>query len=168
MTPLHVTLLSLAYVLPLAALGLYVSSNRFRRRWLLVGVLTVLPLFYGTHYLLIKSLQGWPSDEPLPDTFELVSFDVVEPTLSTGSREDGHILMWVREAPGATPRVHRLVYRRVLHESLNQAAKRQAKGEVQLGRRVERSAAKSATSGGQKRPLIDFRSRPPPRLPEKG
>ena len=157
--------ISLAYVLPIAMLALLLTGKgQPSRKWTVV-ILVALPVFYALHYQLLSALQGWASDAPLPAEFQLIAYDVAEP--APGAGDGGRILLWVRdlETPKQPPRVHRLGYTRVLHESLVNAGARQKQGEVQVGRRTTRSGRHdNADAQG---PSISFNSQQPSRLPGK-
>lgn len=160
------SLTSLFYVVPLALVGLVVATEGRRPRSLIIALLVALPFFYVGHYVLLKGIQGWPTETPLPERFELVAFDVSEPRPMTKQR--GDILLWVRTKHQQQPRVHRLDYSRDLHQSLLAAGERQSEGKTQVG---ERSVQHGGTSGesGDRLPVdnIVFRDQVRPRLPTK-
>lgn len=141
--------LSLVYVVPLALLALMLSRPRAPARWAVILLLASLPLFYVAHYLLLQQLPGWPSDDTVPAEFELLAFDISEPDPASAYR--GEILMWVRSGHDATPRVHRLEYRKSLHQALSNAGEMQAAGRPQVGHRVT-AGTKPADAGGSERP----------------
>jgi hypothetical protein len=160
------SLISLLYVVPLALIGLVVATEGRRPRWLIAVTLVALPLFYVGHYLLLQGIQGWPTEAPLPERFELVAFDVSEPRPMTGQR--GDILLWVRTTQAQQPRVHRLDYSRDLHQSLLAAAERQSEGKTQVGERSVRHAGTPGESGDRlPADSITFRDQVSPRLPAK-
>ena len=162
-----ITLLtSLAYVLPIALLALLLTGAQRRHGWIIAAVLAALPVFYIAQYQLVQALRGWPVDAPVPETFELLAFNVTEPQSDQSAA--GAIHLWIREAPDQRPRAHALPYDRALHEALDDAGRRLATGDAQYGRRD--SAAESAVpGGGAGRPGgIRFDDRPPTRLPRKG
>lgn len=164
MSPLPPIVISLAYVVPLAVIGMLLAAGRPQPRWLLGIVLAALPLFYTGHYLVLQSLPGWPSDASPPDTFELVGFSVIEPA----NDAQGEILVWLRTDETTTPRVHRLDYARALHDELVAAGQRQAMGQVQIGTRV-RAAKPDASGSTTARGGTPFRfnDERPRALPEK-
>ncbi len=160
------SLISLLYVVPLALVGLVVAAEGRRPRWLIIVILVALPFFYVGHYVLLKGMQGWPTEAPLPERFELVAFDVSEPRPMTEQR--GDILLWVRTTQAQQPRVHRLDYRRDLHQSLLAAGERLSEGKTQVGERRAQHGGTRGESGD--RPPADnivFRDQLRPRLPAK-
>ena len=110
------TLLVIAYVLPLAMIGLLYAARASRRHRLIMALLGALPIFYISHYLLFKQLEGWPSDAPLPDRFQLLAYQIAEPDPQHDRR--GEILMWITSDPASQPRAHRLAYSKALHQAL--------------------------------------------------
>lgn len=160
------SLISLLYVVPLALIGLVVAAEGRRPRWLNIVILVALPFFYVAHYVLLEGIQGWPTETPLPERFELVAFEVSEPRPMT--KERGDILLWVRTTQAEQPRVHRLDYSRALHQSLLAAGERQAEGRTQVGERSVQHGGKRGEAGD---PLaadnVVFRDQPSPRLPAK-
>lgn len=157
--------ISLAYVLPIALLALLLTRIARRSHLLIIAVLATLPAFYVAHYQLLETVQGWPSDAPLPEAFELIAFDIEEPR--PGDKAGGEILLWVndRAAPAQGPRVHRLGYSRSLHESLVDAGERQRQGQPQVGRVA--SHADRPNAAADMRSPISFSSEQTSRLPEK-
>ncbi|MCB1773670.1 MAG: hypothetical protein KDI88_08645 [Gammaproteobacteria bacterium] len=150
----------LVYVLPLLLVGVLVARCRHRRRWLTVTLLAALPLFYIGQYHVLQATRGWPSDGPLPATFELAAFRIIEPDARQGER--GAILLWVSGAAERTPRAYRLDYSRQLHEDLVEAGQRIEQGRVQVGTRVTEGTARSDGGTG-----IRFDDRPRAGLPAK-
>jgi hypothetical protein len=159
------SLISLLYVVPLVLVGLVVAAEGWRPRWLIIVMLAALPVFYAAHYVLLKGIQGWPTETPLPAHFELLAFDVSEPRPLTG--EHGDILLWVRTKQAQQPRVHRLDYSRELHQSLLAAGERQSKGKTQVGERRVQHSTQGANGDRLPADSIVFRDQLRPRLPAK-
>ena len=155
--------MSLAYVLPIALLGLATTTVRQRSRWLMIVALVALPVFYTGHYLLLQAIQGWPVDSAPPDEFRLLGFDVREPD----STSSGEILIWIRSEGQASPRVHRLPYTRELHQAISKAGQRLAQGSPQRGTRLDpgdsNGMAGSRAHGG----TLSFHDEQPRQLPSK-
>ena len=164
MTQIETLTLSLAYVVPLALLGLLVSSARPPSRRLLILVLALLPPFYVGHYFLLQAIQGWPVDGAPPDEFRLLAFDIREPNPGTG---DGEIRIWIHGTEQPSPRVHRLPYTRELHRALDAAGARIAQGTPQTGRR--RVAVRNADPVGDtaRSGTFSFHDEQPRPLPRK-
>lgn len=158
--------LGIGYLAPVVLLALLLAGGH-NGRWrpAVTVVLLLLPLFYIAHYLGLQAIQGWPSNAPVPDEFQLLAFEVTEPERK--NEHPGEILLWLRAAAGEPPRVHRLDYDGDLHTSLLEAGKRQSSGNPQQGR-VERGGAAPASgekrAGGQQ---IRFEDQPVLRPPPK-
>ncbi|MDJ0739570.1 MAG: hypothetical protein QNJ91_07620 [Gammaproteobacteria bacterium] len=145
-------------------LALLLAGRRKRPAWLLVSLIAALPVFYVVQYLLLQSLQGWPVDDALPEQFELVAFDVVEPR--DGSA-DGAIHLWVRAEPTARPRAYRLAYSRELHQSVVDAGRKMSAGKPQFGDRQRARGAAGSQSDTAAPPQVRFHDESPVRLPRK-
>jgi hypothetical protein len=161
---MDLTLLGLAaaYVLPIVGLALIATARP--RISIVTSVLLTLPLFYLAHYFGLKALQGWPTDEPLPERFDLLAEQVIEPDSRAG--KPGAVFLWVRSSDDERPRAYRLSYSKALHEEADQAGKRRAAGTDQRGIRVERDSNDSGTRGGQELPvriMNRINPRPPPK-----
>jgi hypothetical protein len=165
MTAVEIFAAALFYAVPIALLAMLFGERFATRGAGLALVLLALPAFYVGHYFLVKHLQGWPSNNPLPDEFRLLGFEVREP--GANGSGNGEILLWVAAAGADRPRVHRVGYRRQLHESLIAAAERQARGHPQTGHRTDTRSAASAGSVDATLTEIRFRDADIGRLPAK-
>ena len=154
--------LTLAYLIPVALLALLFGTQRRRPRWLIAVVLMALPVFYIAHYVSVGAIQGWPSNAPLPERFELLAFRIEEPDPADDSA--GEILLWAQQHDLEQPRVHRLSYNKELHQELVAAGRRQAKGTPQVG---TRSSDKSAGATADERTAIRFHDQQRAGLPSK-
>ena len=158
-------LLNATYIVPLALLAWMVAGREVSRTRATLIVLLALPFLYLSHHILARQAAGLPTDQPVPESFRLLGFEVDEPDRKTGS--GGSILLWLHGADAPSPRVHRLPYARDLHESLLSAGERQAAGTTQVG--VRRSAGPATASGGTQTDTneIEFRDEKPVRPPAK-
>lgn len=157
----HLLLVLVAYVVPVALLGLAVACTcRDRARVPVIAALSLLPLFYLAHYHLLQTLQGWPVRASLPSEFELVAFRVDEPQPSAG--QAGAILLWAIAPDSPRPRAYQVDYTRALHESLVDAGERQQAGHPQSGRVV-----KTEKSGDRGPAQVRFQDRQIGTLPPK-
>ena len=156
---------SLLYAFPLALLAMLLTAEWRRPRWLVTAVLGALPLFYIGHYEMLEAVQGWPSDAAVPGEFRLLAFDVREP--DPRADREGEILLWLRDAAGGQARVHRLGYRKELHEALIAAGRLQAEGSPQIGRRTTPPTTAGAGAPDRSTEAISFRKEQPPALPAK-
>ncbi len=156
--------ITLAYLLPLAFIAWLLSEHTQYPRRLLIGVLTLLPLFYVGHYLLLNALQGWPSEVDVPERFDLLAYKVAEPDIKRG--DAGEILLWLRGSEQKRPRVHSLPYSKVLHQKLVAAEERQAAGHTQQGHRTTPSTSQEASKTGNQ-DVITFEDAPKAVVPQK-
>jgi len=157
--------LTLLYLFPLALLGLLLSRWKPIPRWMVALLLASLPLFYVGHYEALKSIQGWPSNAPLPQEFQLLGSEIREPDPATEDR--GEILLWVRAAEDGRARLHRLAYSRGLHQSLEDAGRELAAGHPQIGRSSRPGPAGVAGLPAAQQGTISFSREEPAPLPEK-
>lgn len=123
-------MLILAYAIPLVFLiWLWLHQGMSVRVKLFVSLL--LPLFYGLHWQGLQDYRGWPASQALPERFELIAADVVEPT--PDNQQQGHIYLWLRLTDDGQPRAYGLPYSRKLHSMLFETKKRVAAGFQQVG-----------------------------------
>ena len=92
-------------------------------------------------YLAMLALLGWPTSEPLPDRFVLISADVQEP--AKGRDDQGAIYLWAKPVEGSAsePRAYRLPYSEKLHGQVISALDRSRSGTRQLGTVTGRSGS---------------------------
>ena len=157
-------LTALAYLPPLALIAWLLSEYSRYPRWLLIGALSILPLFYVGHYLLIDALQGWPSRGDVPEQFDLLAYEVTEPDITHG--DAGEILLWLRGNEEKRPRVHSLPYSKALHQKLVAAEERQAEGHAQQGHRTTSSPSQDVAKADNQ-DVITFEDAPKTILPQK-
>jgi len=91
----------------------------------------------------LESLEGWPTDESMPDKFEIKWIVVEEPNIRTGDK--GEILVWSKnmtkeykskssipllhnKEKSDDPRLHRLPYSREMHKQAQDIQKKIAAG----------------------------------------
>lgn len=155
--------LVIAYLLPMLLLGLLLGRSQLHQpgKALLLGGFALL---YVLHYQGITHLSGWPSRQDLPDTFDLIAHQVVQP--DTRGNSDGHITLWVRTPGWTDSRLYRLPYSRELHERLAGAQVRIAQGKAQQGVR-ERSGNTQDGPRDRRGSDVHFRDRPRRELPGK-
>ena len=147
------------------------------------GAIGLVSLLYAGTWIGINGLVGWPTEEAMPDHFQLQWVTIDEP----GSQgEPGAIYYWVRAfgdgAGRERPRAHALPF-----DEANSEAAREALNLLQEGKRVEGRITKQLIKpkreasdgpsepddgrrpgdGPQDRPRFEFREMPPPDLPAK-
>ena len=119
-------------------------------------------------------MLGWPTDDTLPQRFNLVAIYVQEPDKSSGA--EGEIFLWATDMAkgprGAEPRAYRVPFTGALHAKVVAAGNKIRKGLPQLGEISEEQVGPharptDATQGGQKSVAIEFFDLPDPLFPEK-
>jgi len=164
--------LTLTYVaLAALLLGIFILSRI--PVWLKLICVIAVSSFYYLTYNSYQGLLGWPTEQQLPDHFQLLSSSIREPDEDTG--DAGNIHIWINSIsenqPAMEPRAYELPYDLELHSALEEALKKQRRGNVQLGRRKPmnepESLPRDATRYGQKRQKLEFYDLPDPQLPEK-
>ena len=125
--------LSLSYILFLAVLllVLFRSDLQLRVKFFLLAISIG---FFWVHYDALKSAQGWPARELLPDSFELIEGVVVEPNPAAG--EGGYLYLWIRDltTDNPVPRSYRLPYGDRLHQRIDEVIKAQRGGRRFVGK----------------------------------
>ena len=150
-----------AYVLPVAlVIWLWISNDS---RPLKISASLMLPLFYSLQWSGLAELRGWPSEQSLPDRFQLLAADIVDPTLNQGA---GSIHLWVRLKKSEQPRAYRLPYNKSLHQEIHAARLKIEQGQNQFGiiRDSSRSSSGAAIDAGR---TLEFEAEPQRRLPPK-
>jgi len=151
-----------AYVLPLCLLvWLWLSVNIKSRTKLLLTL--CLPVIYAVHWYGLQSLRGWPANQSLPNQFELIAADVVEPEAS--QNRDGKIHLWIRQKNNGEPRVYGLPYTRQLHKILFETKQRMEAGQIQMGRLYDASSNRGAAIGNNQK--LEFQNATRAMLPPK-
>lgn len=136
--------LALAYVFLLFILLLAILRSEIG-----VGIKLTLTAFclgfYLWHYDAMKNYLGWPTDDVLPQRFELVSSITVEPDLK--GDEPGGIFVWVLDLDReqAVPRAYRLPYQKPLHRKIDDTLKKQRQGQRHIGSPVSGGAGKNTS-----------------------
>lgn len=168
----------------LAALLLSVNLWARVRWWIKAAVTVVVTVFFFITFISVETLLGWPTDQELPDRFELVYAKIVEPNQE--SQNPGAIYVWAMALPGAgpvdeddiqtpgaidtraiagrMPRAYRLPYSRGMHKKVFDARMKLMGGVPQIGLKA-RKKRKSGETAQQSE--IRFYDRPDPILPPK-
>jgi len=123
----------------------------------------MLPLFYALQWNGLADLRGWPSEEVLPNRFQLLAADVIDPTLNEGA---GNIHLWVRLKQGEPPRAFRLPYSKPLHQQIHAARQKIEQGQQQIGIIRDSSLSSSGAAIDAGRTLV-FEAEQQRRLPPK-
>lgn len=168
----------------LAALLLSINLWARVRWWIKASVTVVVTAFFFVSFVSVEALLGWPTDQDLPDRFELVYAKIVEP--NPASQNPGAIYVWAMALPGAgpvdeddiytpgvidtrpllglMPRAYRLPYSRGMHKKVFDARTKLMGGVPQIGLKA-RKKRKSGETAQQSE--IRFYARPDPILPPK-
>lgn len=121
---------SLLYLVPVAIIASSWVQGRMTPA-IRIGALMLLPICYLMHWHLLERMSGWPTDLQIPEQFELVAANVVEPNRTLN--RDGSIYLWVRTRLGEPPRSFELEYSRDLHTKIVEAQRRLDQGIRQYG-----------------------------------
>jgi len=173
-----------AYVLIVIFLLVILFWSRVRW-WIKAGAIGLAVTFFFGTWNGLRNISGWPSDELLPDRFELVYTIIVEPD---ETRQDpGALYYWILELPedgpineediyrpGAIdvrldpaqlPRSFRIPYSREAHEEAEEARNKIIQGVRQVGLTTRRPK-----KPGEYAPESEFAfyDRPDPILAPKG
>lgn len=130
--------LSLAYVALAVLVVLLLVYTRWPL-WLKASVVLGVGVFYFVTYASLERVLGWPTAEPLPAEFIVLSGRVKEP-VAHAEGDDGAIYLWIvaydieKQAVLDTPRAHKLPYSADLHKQVAAANKRRQRGNPQVGR----------------------------------
>lgn len=171
------------YVL-LAVLLLGVGLWTRVRWWIKTGTVILTIGFFFVTFDSVKNILGWPSDDAVPDRFELMWVVIDEPNQATGS--EGAIYLWVMKLPGdgpldemdvytpgkidtrwqtgQQPRAHKLPYSRALHRESEEAKLKVVEGSRQIGVSTRRPKKPGEY---QEQSEFSFFDRPDPILPPK-
>ena len=168
----------------LGALLLSVNLWARVRWWIKAAVTVVVTAFFFVSFVSIEALLGWPTDQELPDRFELVYAKIVEP--NPESRNPGAIYVWAMALPGTgpvdeediytpgvidtrplagrVPRAYRLPYSRGMHKKVFDARMRVIEGVAQIGLTARKKRKPGETA---QKSEFHFYARPDPILPPK-
>jgi len=172
MFSLGVSGLVAAYVL-VAALLLSISLYSYWSWKVKAATIILTSFFYVITYVSYPKLLGWPTSDPLPQRFRLVSAHVEQPNKITG--DEGSIYLWITRiddlASSNPPRAYQLDYSNALHEKIINVNAKLKKDIPQLGEFNEHGALvdeiREAPRSGQKTVKIEFYDLPDPMFPDK-
>src|SRR5215470_13797217 len=171
-------------------------SLNLASRWhwgIKAAAIAVTTGFFGISYFSLAGLIGWPSEERIPEHFQLHWATVIEPDKLSGT--PGSIYLWVEALDdnnmlAGTPRAFRVPYSRALADRIGHAKERIEQGAEQAGtardidlpegepdrdrrlagappRRDEPGSPGDPAAFIQLMPQIEFEDMPPPALPPK-
>ena len=125
------------------------------------GMISIATLFYLITLKTLPGFYGWPTLEPLPQKFRLISHEIQEPVNET---DEGVIYIWISslDFDDSSPRAYQYPYHPELHSRLEAAQKRIEFGHTIAG---EISSDTSGNSSSVGLPRFHFIERPP--LPAK-
>lgn len=128
------------------------------------GMVAVATLFYAITLETLPGFYGWPTPEPLPEKFVLVSHHVREPA---NDADPGAIYIWAEslDTENARPRAYQLPYHKELHSRLTSAQNRIVFGNTMTGEIPLDANGKDGTEGIPRFQSIQ-RLRPPPKNSE--
>ena len=119
---------------------LVLFNLRTTYHWIVKSSLIVVTMiFYIFTYNSFRDLVGWPTNEPLPDRFRLISAQIYEPNALIDS--EGSIFLWITDmndmAGLSTPRSYSLKYNKEIHERVSKALVSLKNGIPQMGENVD-------------------------------
>lgn len=138
---------------------LLVLNLRTAYHWTIkAGMISLAALFYLVTLQLLPGFYGWPTLDPLPQKFRLISHEIREPT---NEAEDGAIFIWAESmvSGGSQPRAYQLPYHAELHSRLTAAQKRIEFGNTMAGEIPQDSTGINDADG---LPRFQFIERPRP------
>ncbi len=172
-----------AYVVVAALLLSVVIWNR-QRAWIRGLAIAVTFVFFFVTWTSVRNLLGWPTEQAMPDRFEILFATIQEPDEVT--RTPGAIYVWAWELPGdgpvaagdiydparfdtrvgsgQMPRAYMLPYDRPTHREVQEAMVKIVQGTRQVGV-TDRKPKKPGEYAEQSR--FSFYDRPDPILPPK-
>lgn len=156
-------MLVILYGFPLVLLALLLSKRPLKQSSISI-LLLAIPAFYIFHFYTLQASQGWPSEDELPNQFDLISQQIIEPNKKQNN--PGQIYLWVIEEHSQAPRSYALPYSKELHVKLTEAQARQTQGKVQVGKR-EPSTPNKQGSPNRQQQNINFENKPSVRAPLK-
>ena len=115
---------------------LVLFNLRTTYHWIVKSSLIVVTMiFYIFTYNSFRDLVGWPTNEPLPDRFRLISAQIYEPNALINS--EGAIYLWVADmdelAGLGIPRSFKLDYNKEFHVNVSKSLVDLKNGVPQMG-----------------------------------
>lgn len=150
----------------IAALTLWVIIGSRGWWWVKMGVATLAIFFSISLWHSLSGLEGWPTDQSMPQKFEIKWIVVEEPNNKTSTK--GQILVWARNLEPMSgeksnipilhnknksnePRIHRLPYSREMHQQAIKIQKRIGSGGKFFGEMKKGEGMKEQGKGNGKR-----------------
>ena len=144
--------------------------------WILkASMIVAITFFYILTYKSFKDLIGWPTGDPLPERFRLISAQIYEPNALINS--EGSIYIWITNMDSlaglGTPRSYKLPYSKSVHESVSKALVNIKNGIPQMGENGEDEDTGIISSVLEKKKILNSSSKlnffdmPNQLLPEK-
>lgn len=185
---MSIQLLALSYALVAALLLNIWIATRWSTGFKVTIILLTTSLYVGT-YLGLTEMQGWPTTDPMPESFRLLWAKIDEPEKTTAS--EGRIYLWVQELDVAEritgqPRAYSLPFEPDLAEEVEAALNKVEEGALLNGRmtrgllkeesgdenqqanqQVMDEGDSDATGLGDGRILLEFTEMPKTPLPAK-
>ncbi len=120
------------------------------------GLIAIALGFYLVTLKTLPGFYGWPTAEPLPDNFILISHQAIEPENET---DKGAIYIWVEDLSldDKKPRAYVQDYSPELHSRLQAAQKRMDFGQTMAG-----AMPSEGKSDGNVLPTFQFIEKPRP------
>jgi len=140
--------------------------------WVKLASLAMVVWLFHTTWASLPDLLGWPTHEGLPERFNLMALEVVEP--DKGGATKGEIYLWVTELnldhSPRVPRAFAVPFHPELQSKLATAGTKLRKNMPQLGERTDEPFESGPASLGhaEKSVNLNFFDMPDPLFPEGG
>lgn len=163
------------FVAGYGVVGLLLLNVLFFTRWMWwvkAGALVMVAWLFHATYQTIPDLLGWPTRHGLPERFNLMALEIVEPEKSGATR--GEIFLWVTDLnlddSPRVPRAFAVPFHPELQAKLATAGTKLRKNMPQLGERTsEPFESGPATLGHRDEAInLNFFDMPDPLFPEGG
>jgi hypothetical protein len=136
-----------AYIV-IAVLLLSLNLKSSWKWWIKGAAIVLTTLFYAGSYAAITGMLGWPTRGRMPEHFQLLWSQVVEPDKASG--DAGSIYLWVtavdqNNVPSGRPRAFEFPYSDDLARSINGAQQKRDEGvdvagTVEYGEKMDKNA----------------------------
>lgn len=140
--------------------------------WVKVLAIAVVGVLFHSTWQSMPGLLGWPTDEGLPERFNLTALEIVEPDKS--GEVKGEIYLWTTElnldGSPRVPRAFAVPFHPELQAKLTLAGTKLRKNMPQVGERVTTPFESPGTAGfgHAEGPInLDFYDLPDPLFPER-
>lgn len=140
---------------------------RSKWNWIIKSTATIITGgLFALAFVSIIDMQGWPTTDTIPETFQFVGYYVDNPNPMIG--KEGFIVIWILEMNkeiGKKPRSYIIPYSKEMHKKLQEAKKRRSAGQAIKGERINKKQRKG--NFAESLDDLEFYDMPKPSLPPK-